>query len=70
MLKRLLCMVLLALATVIAPAQDLSAERLRALELMHANKAAEARPLLEKLAAADPNDMEVQRPDCWKPMSS
>jgi len=60
MLKRLLCVALLALATTLAAAQDLSAERQRALDLMHANKAAEARPLLEKLVAADPNDQEVQ----------
>ncbi|MBN9416151.1 MAG: tetratricopeptide repeat protein [Candidatus Eremiobacteraeota bacterium] len=57
MLKRLLCLALLALATSVAPAQD---ERQRALQLMHDTKVAEARPLLEKLVAADPNDVEVQ----------
>lgn len=60
MLRRILCLTLLALATSLAPAQELSTERQRAFELVRANKAAEARPLLEKLAAADPNDMEVQ----------
>ncbi|MFN8613465.1 MAG: tetratricopeptide repeat protein [Vulcanimicrobiota bacterium] len=58
MLKRLICCLLLPLA--VALAQDLSNDRQRGLELMRQNKAAEARPLLEKAAQADPNDVQVQ----------
>lgn len=41
-------------------AQDAGSERQRGLELIRQNKAAEARPLLERAAQANPNDVEVQ----------
>ncbi|MBS2038569.1 tetratricopeptide repeat protein [bacterium] len=58
MLKRLACFLLLSVS--LALAQDLSSDRQRGLLLMRQNKAAEARPLLEKAAEADPKDVEVQ----------
>ena len=58
MLKRVLGCLLLTVSLVLA--QDLKAERQRALELMQNNKTAEARPILEKLVEADPRDTEAQ----------
>jgi tetratricopeptide (TPR) repeat protein len=57
-MKRVLCCLLLCSS--LALAQDLKADRQRAFDLMHVNKTAEALPLLEKLVAADPKDVEAQ----------